>query len=438
MSRTDTLAPAATPDLSGASATPGRGSSLRGRVRRWLGASDTSSSALDLRSTTPVQLSSYDRALVWVVLMLLAFSLVMVFSATIVMSDNSRRFGEIGEYHFLIRHIVAIVLALVMALVVVNISVDRLEQLTPLAILAALGALVVVLVIGSTVNHAKRWINLGPLNFQPTELAKLAMAMYSAHYMKRKLRENTGFWRSVLPMGLVLALMAFLVMKEPDLGAVVVLSCISLGVLWLGGVNARMMGLVFAIVASIVVVVIATSPFRKARVLAYLNPWDPVYAQEKGYQLVQALIAFGRGGIWGQGLGDSLEKQHYLPEAHTDFILSVIAEEVGLVGVLVLILVYYWLVRRIFHIGRQAIVINRVYAGLLTQGIGIWLGFQVFTNMGVNMGVLPTKGFTLPMMSYGGSGMIMNLIAIAIVVRVDIESRAEMRDGRRAARGGSS
>ena len=185
------------------------------------------------------------------------------------------------------------------------------------------------------------------------------------------------------------------------------------------------------------VVIVATASLylyfddlRRERILAYLDPWNPKYAQGKGYQLTHSLIALGRGEIFGQGLGSSVEKLHYLPEAHTDFLLAVIGEELGFVGVATVVVTFFWMTRRIFLIGRQAIALDRVYAGLFCEGIGVWMGFQAFINMGVNLGVLPTKGLTLPLMSYGGSAILMNLVALAMVLRVDIENRALMRGGR--------
>ena len=178
------------------------------------------------------------------------------------------------------------------------------------------------------------------------------------------------------------------------------------------------------------VLMIASSPWRAERILAFLKPWDPLYAQGKGYQLTHSLIALGRGEIFGQGLGASVEKLHYLPEAHTDFLLAVIGEELGFVGVACVIVLFFWLSRRMFHIGRQAIALDRVFAGLYAQGIGIWIGGQAFINMGVNLGLLPTKGLTLPLMSYGGSAIVMSMVALAIVVRIDIENRQLMRGGR--------
>jgi cell division protein FtsW len=178
------------------------------------------------------------------------------------------------------------------------------------------------------------------------------------------------------------------------------------------------------------VLMIVMSPWRAERIFAYLDPWNPQYAQGRAYQLTHSLIAFGRGEIFGQGLGGSVEKLHYLPEAHTDFLLAVIGEELGFVGVLAVVCAFFWLTRRIFLIGRQAVALDRVFAGLLAQGVGIWIDCQAFINMGVNLGVLPTKGLTLPLMSYGGSAILMNLVALSIVLRIDSENRQLMRGGR--------
>jgi len=209
-----------------------------------------------------------------------------------------------------------------------------------------------------------------------------------------------------------------------------VIAMIAMGILFLGGVNGRMILAITAVLVGAFVLMITLSEWRRERIFAYLSPWDVKYAAGKAYQLTHSLIAFGRGGWFGQGLGSSVEKLHYLPEAHTDFLLAVIGEELGLAGVACVIAAFFWLARRAFHIGRQAIALDRVFSGLYAQGVGLWMGGQAFINIGVNLGVLPTKGLTLPLMSYGGSAILMNMIALAIVARVDIESRQLMRGGR--------
>jgi cell division protein FtsW len=226
------------------------------------------------------------------------------------------------------------------------------------------------------------------------------------------------------------ALAGIFLLAEPDMGAFLVIAIIAMGILFLGGVNARMFFLILAILVFAFAMMIAASPWRRERIFAYLDPWDPMHTLGKGYQLSHSLIAIGRGEIFGVGLGGSVEKLHWLPEAHTDFLLAVIGEEFGLIGVVAVIGMFLWLSRRIMVIGRQALALDRTFAGLVAQGVGIWIGFQSFINMGVNLGALPTKGLTLPLMSYGGSAILMNLIAIAIVLRIDAENKQMMRGGR--------
>jgi cell division protein FtsW len=227
-----------------------------------------------------------------------------------------------------------------------------------------------------------------------------------------------------------IGLVGLLLLLEPDLGAFGVIVCIAMGILFLGGINAIWFGGIGALLVLIFTTIIALSPFRRARMFAYLDPWQEDNALNKAYQLTHSLIAFGRGELFGVGLGGSVEKLHYLPEAHTDFLLAVIGEELGLAGVLVVIAMFYWLVKRAFDIGRQAIAIDQTFAGLAAKGIGIWIGVQTFINMGVNLGLLPTKGLTLPLMSYGGSGVLINCVGLAILLRIDYENRVLMRGGR--------
>jgi cell division protein FtsW len=379
----------------------------------------------------PARLSSFDRTLVCVVVALLALGLVMVYSASVAMPDNPK-FARYTPTYFLSRHLLFLAIAALAALVAVQVPVAAWEKLSPWIFVAALLLLVVVLVpfVGKGVNGARRWIPLGFMSFQPSELAKLAIAMYAAGYMVRRLDVKENFVRAVVPMAISIAVVGLLLLAEPDMGAFLVIATIAMGILFLGGVNGRMFLLITAILLGAFVLMITFSEWRRERIFAYLNPWDERYTLGKAYQLSHSLIAFGRGEIFGQGLGSSVEKLHYLPEAHTDFLLAVIGEELGFVGVACVIVAFFWLARRLFHIGRQAIALDRVFAGLYAQGIGIWMGGQAFINMGVNLGVLPTKGLTLPLMSYGGSAIVMNLVALAIVVRVDIENRQLMRGGR--------
>ena len=261
-------------------------------------------------------------------------------------------------------------------------------------------------------------------------IAKFAVLLYAADYMVRKMDVKERFFRAVIPMGAAVGVVGVLLLAEPDMGAFMVIAVIAMGILFLGGVNARMFFLIATVLMVAFALMIAASPWRRERIFAYLDPWSEQNALAKGYQLTHSLIAIGRGEIFGVGLGGSVEKLHWLPEAHTDFLLAVIGEEFGLVGVALVILLFLWLTRRIMHIGRQAVALDQVFSGLVAQGVGIWIGFQAFINMGVNLGALPTKGLTLPLMSYGGSAILMNLVSIAVVLRIDAENRALMHGGR--------
>ncbi|GAB4039241.1 MAG: putative lipid II flippase FtsW [Rubrivivax sp.] len=384
-----------------------------------------------LRSAPAATLSSFDRSLVAVALALIVFGLVMVYSASIALPD-SRKFAAYTPTFFLSRHAIAIALGLVVALAVTQIPIAVWEKTAPLVFVFALVLLVIVLLpfVGKVVNFSRRWIPLGFMNFQPSELAKLAIAMYAASYMVRRMDTRENFFKAVWPMAVAVAFTGALLLRQPDMGAFIVIAVIAMGILFLGGVNGRMFFLIAAVIVATFALIIAFDDLRRERIFAFLDPWNPKYVQAKAYQLTHSLIAFGRGEVFGTGLGASVEKLHYLPEAHTDFLLAVIGEELGLVAVLAVIFGFFWLVRRIFVIGRQAIALDRVFAGLMVQGIGIWYGGQGFINMGVNLGLLPTKGLTLPLMSFGGSAMLMNLVALAIVVRVDMENRSLMRGGR--------
>ena len=381
--------------------------------------------------STPAAVLGFDQTLLWVVVALLAWGLVMVYSASIAMPDNPR-FGKIAPTHFLMLHARALVVGFVVALLAFQVSMATWERVAPWLFVVSIVLLVAVLIphVGIVVNGARRWLSLGIMNFQPSELAKFAVLVYASDYMVRKMDVKERFFRAVLPMGAAVAIVGVLLLAEPDMGAFMVVAVIAMGILFLGGVNARMFFLIAGVLVSAFAVMIASSPWRRERVFAYLDPFSEEHALGKGYQLSHSLIAIGRGEIFGVGLGGSVEKLHWLPEAHTDFLLAVIGEEFGLVGLLCVIVLFFWLTRRIMHIGRQAIALDRVFSGLVAQGIGLWLGFQAFINIGVNLGALPTKGLTLPFMSYGGSAILANMVAIAIVLRVDVENRRLMHGGR--------
>ena len=376
----------------------------------------------------PVRLLGFDRALVWVIVTLVIWGLVMVYSASIAMPDNPK-FARYTHTHFLLRHVLSLLIAFLVAMLAFQVPMASWEKRAPWLFLASLLLLALVLVpfIGRDVNGARRWISLGIMNFQPSELAKFAVLLYAADYMVRKMEVKERFFRAVLPMALAIAVVGLLLLAEPDMGAFMVISVIAMGILFLGGVNARMFFVIATVVVIAFALMVALSDWRRERIFAYLDPWSEKNAIGKGYQLSHSLIAFGRGEFFGVGLGGSIEKLHWLPEAHTDFLLAVIGEEFGLLGVLCVIGLFMWMTRRIMHIGRQAIALDRLFAGLVAQGVGIWIGFQAFINMGVNLGALPTKGLTLPLMSYGGSAILMNLISLAVVLRIDYENRLLMR-----------
>jgi cell division protein FtsW len=373
----------------------------------------------------------FDQPLLWVVIAVLAWGLVMVYSASIALPDNPR-FANYAHSHFVVRHGIFILVGLVAGLIVFQVPIQIWERYAPWLFAFSLVLLVVVLIpfFGREVNGARRWISLGVVNFQPSELAKLAVLLYAADYMVRKMEVKERFFRAVAPMAVALAVVGMLLLAEPDMGAFMVIVVIAMGILFLGGVNARMFFLIALVVVGAFAMMVMMSDWRRERIFAYLDPWSEQHALGKGYQLSHALIAFGRGEIFGVGLGGSVEKLHWLPEAHTDFLLAVVGEEFGLVGVLIAIGAFMWMIRRIMHIGRQAIALDQVFAGLVAQGVGIWIGFQAFINIGVNLGALPTKGLTLPLMSYGGSAILLELIALGIVLRVDHENRQLMKGGR--------
>jgi cell division protein FtsW len=381
--------------------------------------------------TNVVREMGFDQPLLWVVVAVLSWGIVMVYSASIALPDNPR-FANYAHTHFLMRHAFAIVTGAVAGLIAFQIPMARWQQWAPWLFLLALALLVIVLIpfIGKGVNGARRWIPLGVMNFQPSELAKFAVLLYAANYMVRRMEVKERFFQAVTPMAIAIGLVGVLLLAEPDMGAFMVIAVIAMGILFLGGVNARMFFLIALVVISAFALMVMTNEWRRERIFAYLDPWSEAYALGKGYQLTHSLIAFGRGEIFGVGLGGSVEKLHWLPEAHTDFLLAVVGEEFGLVGVLVLIGLFMWLTRRIMYIGRQAIALDQVFAGLVAQGVGLWIGFQAFINIGVNLGALPTKGLTLPLMSYGGSAILMNLVAIAVVLRIDHENRKLMHGGR--------
>lgn len=373
---------------------------------------------------------SIDQLLIWSALALMFIGMIMVYSATVALPDSSK-YAAYAPTHFLNRHVLSMAVALVAAFVVFQIPMRTLQQLAPLLFLICLTLLVVVLIpgIGREVNGARRWLNLVVFNLQPSELMKICAILYAVDYTIRKQEHMQHFGKVIMPMFAAMFLVGMLLLLEPDMGAFLVIVVTVFTILFLGGINARLFFGIAILLAGAFATLILFSDYRRARLLAYLDPWAGDNALNKAYQLSHSLIAFGRGEVWGVGLGGSMEKLHYLPEAHTDFILAVIGEELGFVGVTVVVMLFAVIVKRCFTIGQQAILLERMFAGLLAKGVGVWLAVQTFINMGVNLGLLPTKGLTLPLMSYGGSAIMANCMALALVLRVDYENRTMMRGG---------
>ena len=361
--------------------------------------------------------------------MLLLIGMVMVYSSSIAIAEVGRFTGNNPAY-YLIRHAVFLAIGLVAAGFVFQIPIATWQQLAPWLFVAGFVLLALVLVpgVGRDVNGARRWLSFGVANLQPSELMKLFAVLYAADYTVRKMPHMHDLKKAFLPMAGAMVAVGILLLKEPDFGAFVVIIAIAIGILFLGGMRARLFAVLIFVLLAAFAVLIIVSPYRRDRIFGFMDPWSDAFG--RGYQLSHALIAFGRGELLGVGLGASVEKLFYLPEAHTDFLLAVIAEELGFVGVVLVIVMFGLIVQRAFAIGRQAVALDLIYPALVAQGIGIWIGVQCFINMGVNMGMLPTKGLTLPLMSFGGSGILSNCVALAILLRVDWENRQLMHGGK--------
>jgi cell division protein FtsW len=378
-------------------------------------------------------LAAYDASLAWTCLVLLAIGLVMVYSASIATAEASAHTGN-RPWYFLARHSIFLLAGLLAAAVAVQVPLRAWRQIAPWLFIAGAVLLVLVLVpgIGKAVNGSRRWLSFAVFNVQPSEFMKLAVVLYAASYAVRRaaflhaeqpLRQTLV--RGFLPLFVVMVLTGGLLLLEPDFGAFVVIVAIAFGILYLGGLDCRLfLGLAFLLPVALAGILVA-APYRLQRLTAFLDPWsDPL---GKGYQLSHSLMAFGRGEWFGVGLGSSVEKLLFLPEAHTDFLLAVVAEELGFVGVAAVIALFTWLLVRAYAIGKQAARLGQPFAALVAQGIGVWIGVQAFINIGVNMGVLPTKGLTLPLLSFGGSGIVANCVAVALLLRVDYENHRLLR-----------
>lgn len=371
-----------------------------------------------------------DYGVLFVVFSLMLLGCLMVFSASISLGDSPKY--HISEHYFFVRHVISLVVALFGAYIVWHIPMKAWKKMAFPFFLFGLFLLGAVFIpgIGKSTNGACRWIPLGLFNLQVTEVMKIAVLIYAADFTVRKQNYMHSVKKGLLPMLLVMGLVGFLVLKEPDLGAYVMMLAISMGILFLGGINLTVFIMVLVGVLGLLVFMIFAASWRAARFFAYLDPWEISNAQGKAYQLSHSLIAFGRGESWGVGLGDAIEKQHYLPEAHTDFILAIVGEELGFAGVMLILVLLFWLVKRAIEIGRTAIHLEHIFSGLVAEGIGIWIGVQTFINVGVASGLLPTKGLTLPFISFGGSAIMAVTAAVAILLRIDYENKVTMKGGK--------
>jgi len=372
------------------------------------------------------RLPIYDYNLFWAALILLGLGLVMVYSSS-VDSAAASKLSNYENYYYLVRQSIYILLGFILGYICFLIPIYFWQRTAPYLFILGLILLFIVLIpgIGREVNGSRRWISLIFFNFQPSEIVKLFTIMYASDYVLRKSKQMRTIIKGFLPMLGVIVLTGFLLLLEPDFGALAVITLIAMGILFLGGLTYKIFFslLIFAPIS--IYFLIISSPYRLERIVGFLDPWSDPFG--KGYQLTHSLIAFGRGEIFGVGLGGSVEKLQYLPEAHTDFILAVLGEEFGFVGVTLVIVLFAYLVLRMFGIAKESIQNKKHFAALMAQGVGLWFGIQGIINMGVNLGLFPTKGLTLPLLSYGGSSILMNMIALAIVLKIDHENRKNMR-----------
>ncbi len=352
---------------------------------------------------------------------LLALGLVMISSAS--MDYASQRYGD--PFHHTRRHAVYLIIALTAGFIATKVSVDLWQRSDKYLLLLSFIILILIIIpgVGTTANNATRWLAVGPLTLQGSEVAKLGVIVYLGSYLVRQNDLVRSKWSGFINPMIIMMAMVFLLIKEPDFGAVVVLMSAALGMLFLGGVRLWQFVITLAGVAGLCVVLVMSSQYRMQRLSSYLDPWSDQFGD--GYQLTQALIAFGRGEWFGLGLGSSIQKLFYLPEAHTDFIFAIMAEELGFVGCLMALSIYVLLIGRILFIARKAESMSKSFSAYVAYGISIVFSAQLFINVGVNIGLLPTKGLTLPFLSYGGSSLLVSCVLIGLVLRIHQELTAE-------------
>ncbi len=370
-------------------------------------------------STTIKRTSTIDKTLLGGVVGIVILGLIMVASASIDISE--KQFGS--PFHFLVRQMIFLFVALVIARFILRTPMEKIAAISPNIFIVCLVFLIIVLIphVGRSINGSSRWLGIGSIGLQVSEFAKLATILYLSGYLVRQnaqiQQHISGFIRPLCVLGIV----AMLLLKEPDFGAAVVIIATAMAMMLLAGMRIRYFILLLLVVAGVFSLLAYASPYRLLRITSFMHPWENQYGS--GYQLTQALIAFGNGGFFGVGLGGSIQKLFYLPEAQTDFLFAVLAEELGLIGITCVFILYTILVIRSLVIAKKAHFCGDYYSSFVAFGIGVWLGLQFLINVGVNAGVLPTKGLTLPLMSYGGSSLLIDICAIAILFRIDYETR---------------
>lgn len=369
---------------------------------------------------------NYDPFLLWIIIILSGVGLVMVYSSSIDVAAL-KQISKYQNYYYLLRHSIYLTISIFCGLIAFLIPINFWQKFAPTFFVFGILLLITVLVpgIGKTVNGSQRWIPIGIMNFQPSELVKLFTIIYAADYVLRKSRQIGTFVKGFLPMSVAIALVGSLLIYQPDFGALVVVISISMGILFLGGISLK---IIFGLMLSVPIAMyslLKIAPYRVDRITTFLAPFEDLYG--KGWQLSHSLIAIGRGDFFGVGLGESVQKLQYLPEAHTDFILAILAEELGLFGFTLIIFLYAVMIIRIFGISKISTQLRNNFSALLAQGIGLWFGIQAAINIGVNVGFFPTKGLTLPFVSYGGSALLVTFIASGILMRIDYENKIKAK-----------
>jgi len=368
----------------------------------------------------------YDYSLIWAALLLLGIGLVMVYSASIDVAAGQQKY-QYQHYYFLVRQSAYLLIAFICGYITFLIPIYIWQRWAPYLFFIGIILLILVLFIGLERNNSQRWLSLGVVNLQPTELVKLFTVMYASDYVLRKSKQMRTIVKGFLPILGVMIFTGLLVILEPDFGALIVITLIAMSILFLGGLTLRVIFSLAILTPIGVWVAIMQSPYRLKRILAFTDPWSAEHRLAGGYQLTQAQMAFANGEFFGVGVGNSVAKASFLPEAHTDFLMAIIGEEFGLFGVTMVIGLFAFLIVRMFGIAKESIQNNKHFAALMAQGIAIWFAVQCTINIAVNLGLFPTKGLTLPLLSFGGSSILVSIVAIAIVLRIDHENRRNLR-----------